>query len=165
MTVAPRRRPARTIVAVALILCVAACTPHTPGTGEYTPTPSTTTAFPSITGEQFDQSLRNGNTSLPKFGRLLAATQTGGPTTTTVSLDGVQGRVVGVFACKGRGAPKIQLKRGSSSLLKFWSDGCDPSQLYSGESQVIPAGSTTAELTVDVPDSTRYAFVLEEVAP
>lgn len=161
-----RRRPGPAVTIAAVLLCVAAaCTPDTSGTGKHTPAPSITTAsaFPSISGGQFDQSLRNGNTSLPKFGRLLAATQTGGPKTITVDLNGIEGSVVGVFACKGEGAPRVQLRRLKTSLLTYWADGCDPDQLYSGESEQISAGPPTAELKITVPESTEYAFVLEEV--
>lgn len=126
---------------------------------------ATTSAFPNITGVQFDQSLRNGHNSFPEFGRLLAASQTGAPATTTVDLSGVNGSVIGIYACKGSGkAPKISLKSGKSSLLSFWADGCDPTYLYSGESQKIPAGDTHAKLTITAPKSIKYAFVLEQVA-
>jgi hypothetical protein len=120
-----------------------------------------------MTGAELDRSLRSGaqqgESSLPPFGHLLASTQDGGPATISFDTDGLDSEVVGVFVCSGHGAgPEVSLTRGKASLLWFKADGCDPGNLYSGQSQPV-GGSGPATLRVTAPPGLRYSFVLEQV--
>src|SRR5919112_6885379 len=115
------------------------CTSSTP-----TPPPpapaSVSSTFPQMTGAELDRSLRNGaqqgESSLPPFGRLLASTEDGGPTTISFDTSDLDSEVVGVFVCRGQGSgPEVSVTRGETSLLWFRAEGCDPGNLYSGQSQ------------------------------
>lgn len=80
-----------------------------------------------------------------------------------VQLDGVQGSVIVVFICEGEATgPKVSLRRNGKSIVGMRSDGCDPSNLYSGRSEPIGPGGP-AELTIESPPGIRFALVLEEV--
>lgn len=119
-------------------------------------------------GLKLDRSLRAGQeqgaVTLPQLGRLLAATQTGGVTAIHVQLEHVTGPVVAAFICEGDTAgPKVTLRRGGKTLLRIRTDGCDASNLYSGQSEAIGEGGP-AELMIAAPEGLRYALVLEEVA-
>ena len=144
-------------VAIALTGCIA--TPLS--------TPDMPTASPGPTqinsGLELDRSLRAGQHQ-PSFGRLLAATQSGGVMTIQVQLEQITGAVIAVFVCSGEMAgPSVTLRRGGKTLLRVWTDGCDQSKLYSGQSEPIGQGGP-AELVVAAPDGVRFALVLEEVA-
>lgn len=121
-----------------------------------------------LTGRELDARLRadqaNGNSSYPTLGRLLAVYQTGSERATHVDLSGVDGPVIGIFVCSGDGAgPVVSLREGKRSVLWFRSNGCNDTLTYSGQSRPLPGGHASATLTVTVPRSIRYAFVLEEV--
>lgn len=133
-----------------------------PNRGTQSPKP-----FPILSGREFDQSLRNGQpqNGFPPFGRLLAATQTGGPRTIAVDLTDIRGPVIGIFVCKGSGeGPAFSVRDGDKSVLWFRSGGCDDTNLYSGQSQPVRGGNKSAKLRVTVPNNIRYSFVLEEVS-
>jgi hypothetical protein len=128
---------------------------------------STSSTFPEMTGVELDRSLRSGaeagQSSLPAFGKLLASTEDGGPTTVAFDTTGSTGSIVGVFVCSGDGAgPEISVMRGGTSLLWFRSDGCDPGNLYSGRSQPIGGGGP-ATLRVQASQDISYSVVLEQV--
>jgi hypothetical protein len=123
--------------------------------------------FPPMTGAELDQSLRRGaeqgESSLPPFGELIASTEDGGPATVSFDTTGLDSEIVGVFVCSGgSGGPEVSVTRGDSSLLWFRSDGCDPGNLYSGQSQLIGGGGR-ATLRVEAPPGVHYSVVLEQV--
>lgn len=144
-------------VAIALTACTATTLP-TPDMPITSPVPTQINS-----GLELDRSLRAGQHQ-PSFGRLLAATQTGGVMKIQVQLEQVTGAVIAVFVCEGDGAgPTVTLRRSGKTLLRVWTDGCDGSKLYSGESEPIGQGAP-AGLVVEAPDGLRFALVLEEVA-
>lgn len=121
------------------------------------------------TGIEFDRSLRagaaQGQLSFPKFGRLLAATQDGGATTVQVDPAGGGGAVIGIFVCRGAGPGlEVSVVRDGKSLLWFKADGCNPGNMYSGQSEAFGAGGV-ATLKVTAAAGTTFALVLEQVAP
>lgn len=161
-----RRGVAAPLLAGAVTAAVVGCSAQQPA--PVLPAPRVVSStLPPMTGVEFDRSLRNGEgqgeSSLPPLGRLLAATQDGGPTTIRFDATGVEGKIVGVFVCHGAGlGPELSVTRGATSLLWFRSDGCDPENIYSGESAVIKPGGW-ATLRVSAPPGTSYAVVLEQV--
>lgn len=163
-------RAGQPLLALTLVAVTAsACSGHV----ERPPRPPSTSvasssAFPMLSGRDFDKSLRNGQAKgevgLPKFGRLLAATQTGGPHRLPVNLTGVTGSVIGIFVCKGSGAgPAFAVHDKGRSVLWFKSSGCDDTNIYSGQSERVRSGNASATLIVTAPKDIQYSFVLEEV--
>lgn len=121
-----------------------------------------------MSGVELDRALRSGAThgesSLPAFGKLLAATESGGSMTVSFDTTGVAASVIGVFTCSGEGAgPEVSVTRGGKSLLWFRSEGCDATNLYSGRSQPIGGGGGEATLRVTAPKSLIWSVVLEQV--
>lgn len=161
-----RRRVAALLLAGAATAAAMGCSAHEPPPAP--PAPSAVSAtFPPMTGLEFDRSLRNGEgrgeSALPPLGRLLAATENGGPTTIPLDPAALEGKIVGVFVCHGAGpGPEVSVTRGTTSLLWFKSDGCDPENIYSGESPPVSRGGP-AILRVSAPAGTTYAVVLEQV--
>ena len=158
------------LVTLGLVLVMAAgCSSHV-GRPPQPPSPTvaSSSAFPILSGSEFDKSLRNGQakgeSGLPQFGRLLAATQTGGPKRIPVDLTGVSGSVIGIFVCKGSGdGPAFAVHDRDHSLLWFKSSGCDDTSICSGQSKRVRSGDAAATLFVTTPKNIQYSFVLEEV--
>jgi hypothetical protein len=148
------------------LVTAAGCTLTTPTPPPTAPAPVSST-FPEMTGAELDRSLRSGaqggESSLPPFGQLLASTENGGPTTISFDTAGLDSEIVGVFVCSGEGpGPEVSVTRGDTSLLWFKAEGCDPGNLYSGQSQPV-RGSGAATVRVTTPPGMRYSLVLEQV--
>lgn len=161
------RGPSPVALVAASLLVLPGCTTSAPAPS---PAPTVTSSeFPALSGVELDRSLRNGSldgeSSLPPFGRLLAATQSGGPTSVDVDLTGTRGSIIGIFTCSGdEGGVRVRVARAEKSVLGFGSEGCDATNIYSGQSQPIGSGPDKASLRVDAPAGVTYALVLEEVA-
>lgn len=105
-----------------------------------------------------------GESNLPGFGELLAATEDGGPTALELNVGKAGTKIVGIFICQGEGGgPAVSVTRPEGSLLGFRTDGCDAENIYSGESQPIKS-SAPATLKVTAPPGVHYALVIEAVA-
>ncbi len=151
-----------TVSALATVVTMASACTDAPK-----PPPPSAVATTIQSGLELDRSLRagqqQGKLTLPPFGRLLAATQSGTPATIQVQLDGVTGPVIVVFICEGGDTgPNVKLRRAGKSLVGLRTDGCDASNLYSGQSEPIGEGGP-AELVIRTSPGTRFALVVEEV--